>query len=71
MKHECVVQAPTVEEAVDAALEELGVQQDAVNYEVIDEPSRGLFGSTREAKVRVWVRQEYLDEMSEDRKSVV
>lgn len=63
MKQECVVQAPTIEDAVDAALEELGVQQDAVNYEVLEEPSRGLFGASREAKVRVWVKPEFLKEV--------
>lgn len=56
MLTEIVKEAPTVEEAVDAALEELGVQADAAQYEVIDEPSRGIFGSTKRAKVRVWLK---------------
>lgn len=66
MKRECEVQAATVEEAVDAALEQLGVQQDAVRYEVIDEPSKGIFGSARDAKVRVWVTEEYLESLKHD-----
>ena len=43
MLRETVKEAPTVEEAVDAALEELGVQADAAEYEVVEEPTRGLF----------------------------
>ncbi len=62
MNKECVMEAPTVEEAVDAALEALGVQQDSVDYEIIDEPGKKVFGmgSSRPAKVRVWVRPEVL-----------
>ena len=41
--------------------EELGVQQDAVSYEVIDEPGKRLFGmgGERAAKVRVWIKEDY------------
>jgi len=61
MQTECVKEAPTIAEAVDAALEELGVQQDAVEYEVLQEPSHSLFGlgTGRDAKVRVWLRSDY------------
>ncbi len=54
-------EAPTVAEAVDAALEELGVQQDAVAYEILEEPGKKIFGigSERAAKVRVWVKEGY------------
>jgi len=57
MNRECITTGPTVEDAVDAALEQLGVQQVAVEYEVLEEPSKKVFGmgSSREAKVRVWV----------------
>lgn len=67
MQHECTTEAPTVEEAVDAALEQLGVQQDAVEYEIIDEPGRKLFGlgTEKAAKVRVWVKEEYLRDLEE------
>lgn len=65
MERECIKEAPTVTEAVDAALEELGVQQDAVAYEVLEEPGRKMFGigGDRGAKVRVWVKEEYLAEL--------
>jgi spoIIIJ-associated protein len=39
-----VTTGKTVEEALDAALDELGVDEDDVEYEVIEEPRRGLFG---------------------------
>ena len=65
MNRECVTEAPSVEEAVDAALEELGVQQDAVEYEVLEEPGKKMFGmgSSRAAKVRVWVKPEVAAEL--------
>lgn len=71
MEQECIKEAPTVAEAVDAALEDLGVQQDAVGYEVLEEPGRKIFGigSERGARVRVWVKEEYLAEL-EDAKRV-
>jgi len=62
MQTECVKEGASVADAVDAALEELGVQQDAVEYEVIDEPGHKVFGlgSDRDAKVRVWIKPEFL-----------
>ena len=71
MERECIKEAPTVAEAVDAALEELGVQQDAVGYEVIDEPGRKMFGigGDRDAKVRVWVKDEYLAELEDAKRA--
>ncbi|HET6350628.1 MAG TPA: RNA-binding cell elongation regulator Jag/EloR [Coriobacteriia bacterium] len=55
MKTECITEAQTVEEAVDAALEELGVQQDAVDIEVLQEPGRKMFGMGGEKAARVKV----------------
>jgi spoIIIJ-associated protein len=60
MLTETTTEAPTIEEAVDAALEELGVQADAAEYEVIDEPTKGIFGSGKPAKVRVWLRAAFV-----------
>ena len=47
----------TVDEAIDEALKELGVNKDDVQVEVIEEPSRGLFGliGTKDATVKVTV----------------
>ena len=71
MNREVTTEAPTVAEAIDAALEELGVQQDAVGYEVLEEPGRKLFGmgSDKAARVRVWIKDEYLRELEESRKA--
>lgn len=57
MIHETTTQGPSVAEALDAALEEMGVQQDAVEYEVLVEPGRGFLGAGgRPAQVRVWLK---------------
>lgn len=48
----------TVDEAIDLAVEELGVCRENVEYEVLDEPSKGLFGlfGGKMARVRVFVK---------------
>ena len=67
MKREAVGEGPTVEEALDAALEELGVQQDAVEYEVIEGGGKRLFGigSEKSAQVKVRLKSDFLSEMEE------
>lgn len=67
MEKEVTTEAATVEDAVDAALEQLGVQQDAVEFEVLEEPGRKLFGlgSDKAARVRVWLKPAYLAELKE------
>ena len=47
----------TVEDAKDAALDQLGVDEQDAEFEVLEEPRTGLFGRTRgEARVRARVR---------------
>lgn len=47
----------TLEEAKNAALDQLGVAEDEAEFDVIEEPRPGLFGRTRgEARVRARVR---------------
>jgi spoIIIJ-associated protein len=65
MPNEIVKEAATVEEAVDAALEELGVQADAAEYEVLQESGRGLFSAGRNAKVRVWLKEAFVAQLAE------
>jgi spoIIIJ-associated protein len=49
--------APSVEEAVTRGLAELGLPEDAVNIEVLDAGSRGLFGlGFRQARVRLTIK---------------
>ncbi len=48
--------ARSVEEAKDAALDELGVDEQEAEFEIVDEPRAGLFGRVRgEARVRARV----------------
>ncbi len=55
MTQEFIGTGTSIAEALDAALEEMGVQQDVVNYELVeDEDAAGIQGST--VRVRVWVR---------------
>ena len=49
--------APTVEEAILKGLEDLGLPQDAVDMEILDEGSRGLFGlGARQARIRLTIK---------------
>jgi len=66
MIDEVMMDGPTVADALDAALEEMGVQQDAVEYEVVSEPTRGLFGGAgKPARVRVWLKPGAIAEAAE------
>ena len=44
MKKETIVTAKTVEEALELASKELGASVDALEYTVLEEPKKGLFG---------------------------
>lgn len=72
MIKETTVEGPSVPEALDAALEQMGVQQDAVEYEILEGGSKGIFGSTKPAKVKVWLKagfvppNEEVDDLEED-----
>jgi len=49
--------APTVDEAVAEGLAELGLKEEAVDVEILDGGSRGLFGvGSRQARVRLTVK---------------
>ncbi|MHB9095420.1 MAG: RNA-binding cell elongation regulator Jag/EloR [Eubacteriales bacterium] len=52
---EVVKSAKTIEEAIKAACEELSLDRDEVEFEVLEEPNKGLFGllGAKDAKVRV------------------
>jgi spoIIIJ-associated protein len=55
--------AASVEEAVEAALDELGVSEQEAQVEIVQEPQKGLLGfGSQEAIVKVRVRDEELDE---------
>jgi len=51
------ITAPTVEEAVEKGLVDLGLPQEAVDVEILDAGSRGLFGlGSRQARIRLIVK---------------
>jgi len=66
------VSGKTVEDALDAALAELVVSREEVEYVVLEEPSKGLFGflGGRSAKLRVSVKAEVKEEEPELQKVV-
>lgn len=65
MKRETTAEGPTVAEALDSALEELGVQQDAVEWEVVEDGGKRLFGigADKPARVHVRLKKSFLDEL--------
>lgn len=66
MIREYTAEAATLQDALDQALEALGVQQDAVDYEVLEGgQGRKLFGlsSPKAVKVRVVLKDSYVAEI--------
>lgn len=52
--------APTIEEAIAQGIDELGLPEDALEIEVLDAGSRGLFGiGSRQARVRLTIKSDY------------
>nr|MBP7279727.1 Jag N-terminal domain-containing protein [Sedimentibacter sp.] len=51
--------ARTVEEAVQSALEELETEKDNVDIEILEQPTKGIFGilGSKNAKVRVTLKE--------------
>ena len=46
--------APSIEEAIEQGLEQLGLPREAVEIEVLDAGSRGIFGiGNRQARIRL------------------
>ena len=67
MDKEYTATAETVEAALDEALEKLGVQQDAVTYEIVEEPSKSFFSGSKPAVVKVTIREDYLRELQSEK----
>jgi spoIIIJ-associated protein len=58
--------APTINDAIEKGLAELGLPRDAVEIEIMDEGSRGLFGlGAHQARVRLIVNQTIQNEERE------
>lgn len=60
----------SVEEAVQAGLEELGISRDRVEVEILEEPRQGLFGlGARQARVRLTkllTEAEFIEEFAQE-----
>lgn len=65
MKRETITDGASIEDAIAAALVELGADREDIEYEVLDEPGKRLFGAVRQARVRVWVENESEQEDSD------
>lgn len=63
--------AKTVEQALQAALAELGTSEENVTYEILDRPSKGLFGllGGKPARVRVTRKEEIAEEPVKEEES--
>ena len=65
MDREIIATGLTVDEALDAACEKLGVSRDDVTYEVLEMPKKKFFGlKTIPAKVKVVLQEEYLNKFA-------
>ena len=48
------IEGKTVEDALEKALQELNVTEDQISYEIVEKPSKGLFGfGSKSAKIKV------------------
>jgi len=67
MEKSIVKSAKTAQEAIDAALEELGVTRDEVEVEVLNESSDGFLGmGKKDAEVKVTVKADVAEAEEED-----
>jgi spoIIIJ-associated protein len=59
MRTSLEVIAPSVEEAIDQGVTELGIDPDELEIEILDEGSKGLLGlGSRQARVRLTIKEE-------------
>lgn len=61
--------APSLEEAITRGAEEFGIPREQLEVEILDEGTRGFLGlGTRQARVRLTIREGYTGEVREIRK---
>jgi len=64
MIEEVICEGSSIAEALDSALDEMGVQQDAVEYEVLESADGAGSRAPKGVKVRVWIRSDVLADLS-------
>jgi spoIIIJ-associated protein len=62
------ITAKTVAEAIDAALDELGVDENDIEYEVLEEPRKGMFGLFTGPPARIRARVKPISREKPDRR---
>jgi spoIIIJ-associated protein len=70
MLNEITKEGSSVEEALEAAVKELGVEHAAVDYEVLEQGGRRIFGAVRPALVRVWLREAGSDDVDTETEEI-
>jgi len=65
MLNEITKEGASVEEALEAALKDLDAEREDVDYEVLEEGGRRVFGAVRPALVRVWLREAATDDVDD------
>lgn len=69
---EILVSAASEEEALNEALERLGVELEAIEYEVSAESDEDLLpGAKPEVELRAWIRPEFVADLAEDHLSEI
>ena len=59
--------APSTEEAIEEGLEKLGLPEDAVEIEILDEGSKGLFGlGSRQTRIRLTVKSDFAQTINQE-----
>jgi spoIIIJ-associated protein len=53
-----VFEAKTIEGAILLVLDEWNCGRDEIEYQIIQEPAKGIFGQLRPAKIKVWKKDE-------------
>ena len=66
MLNEITKEGASVDEALEAALKDLDAERDEVDYEVLEEGGRRIFGAVRPALVRVWLLEAVADQGDEE-----
>lgn len=67
------IKGKTIEEAINNAIIDLGVDREEIDYEVLEEPSKGIFGifGTKPALIRVIVKDNPVKKTTEVIKKIV